>query len=298
MVVRRAGGRVIRRSGARPAARRSGGLRTITKSGRCGTRGGVWSSVEDRRIRPGWRARGADGPGARSRRMDRAGSGRPHETAARRTDRGAARPPMYSADGAPWSEGRFRHPAGPSARSTSKRPTTRQESPPCATPDIRKPAPRGAFSDIGTPSEELGAGAGHGSSQPGAAHHDPGHSGPTGHHRGGPSPAVRRDVGRETARRGGAPSWSSSEKRRFRGRGRTSASKGWRWTSSGRTHGSWWRWTGGPPMTPPPRSRPIGGATAAGFRVVRVTWRQLTDEPGAVLVRLAQALVRPGARPG
>ena len=31
---------------------------------------------------------------------------------------------------------------------------------------------------------------------------------------------------------------------------------------------------------------------AAGFRVVRVTWRQLTEEPEALLVRLAQVLVR------
>jgi len=32
--------------------------------------------------------------------------------------------------------------------------------------------------------------------------------------------------------------------------------------------------------------------TAAGFRVMRVTWRQLVDEPQGLLVRLAQALVR------
>lgn len=32
---------------------------------------------------------------------------------------------------------------------------------------------------------------------------------------------------------------------------------------------------------------------AAGLRVVRVTWRQLLEEPEAVLARLAQALVRP-----
>lgn len=32
----------------------------------------------------------------------------------------------------------------------------------------------------------------------------------------------------------------------------------------------------------------------AGFRVVRVTWRQLTQEKGALLVSLAQALVQPG----
>jgi len=36
---------------------------------------------------------------------------------------------------------------------------------------------------------------------------------------------------------------------------------------------------------------------AAGFRVVRVTWSQLTDEPEAVLVRLAQALARSDRRP-
>jgi len=35
--------------------------------------------------------------------------------------------------------------------------------------------------------------------------------------------------------------------------------------------------------------------TAAGFRVVRVTWRQLTEEPEALLVRLARALARTGA---
>ena len=33
--------------------------------------------------------------------------------------------------------------------------------------------------------------------------------------------------------------------------------------------------------------------TAAGLRVMRVTWRQLTGEPEAFLARLAQALVRP-----
>ncbi|HEX9109084.1 MAG TPA: DUF559 domain-containing protein [Longimicrobiales bacterium] len=32
---------------------------------------------------------------------------------------------------------------------------------------------------------------------------------------------------------------------------------------------------------------------AAGFRVLRVTWRQLTGEPEAVLARVAQALIRP-----
>jgi very-short-patch-repair endonuclease len=31
---------------------------------------------------------------------------------------------------------------------------------------------------------------------------------------------------------------------------------------------------------------------AAGLRAVRVTWRQLTSEPEAVLVRLAQALLQ------
>jgi hypothetical protein len=30
---------------------------------------------------------------------------------------------------------------------------------------------------------------------------------------------------------------------------------------------------------------------AAGYRVVRVTWRQLRDEPMAVIARIAQALV-------
>jgi very-short-patch-repair endonuclease len=35
---------------------------------------------------------------------------------------------------------------------------------------------------------------------------------------------------------------------------------------------------------------------ARGFRVVRITWRQITDEPEAVLVRLAQALARGGRR--
>jgi very-short-patch-repair endonuclease len=34
--------------------------------------------------------------------------------------------------------------------------------------------------------------------------------------------------------------------------------------------------------------------TGAGFRVVRVTWRQVTKEPEALLVSLAQALVREG----
>jgi very-short-patch-repair endonuclease len=39
--------------------------------------------------------------------------------------------------------------------------------------------------------------------------------------------------------------------------------------------------------------------TALGYRVLRVTWRQLVDEPDAVLVRVAQALARvPGHRPG
>jgi very-short-patch-repair endonuclease len=33
---------------------------------------------------------------------------------------------------------------------------------------------------------------------------------------------------------------------------------------------------------------------AAGVRVMRVTWRQLDSEPQALLVRLAQALVRSG----
>lgn len=31
---------------------------------------------------------------------------------------------------------------------------------------------------------------------------------------------------------------------------------------------------------------------AAGLRVIRITWRQLTEESEAVLVRLAQALAR------
>lgn len=31
--------------------------------------------------------------------------------------------------------------------------------------------------------------------------------------------------------------------------------------------------------------------TAAGFRVIRVTWRHLTDEPETVVARLAQALI-------
>jgi very-short-patch-repair endonuclease len=34
-----------------------------------------------------------------------------------------------------------------------------------------------------------------------------------------------------------------------------------------------------------------GVLAAAGFRVMRTTWRQLTSEPEALLVRLAQALV-------
>jgi very-short-patch-repair endonuclease len=29
---------------------------------------------------------------------------------------------------------------------------------------------------------------------------------------------------------------------------------------------------------------------AAGFRVIRITWRQLVEEPAAVVARLAQAL--------
>jgi hypothetical protein len=37
---------------------------------------------------------------------------------------------------------------------------------------------------------------------------------------------------------------------------------------------------------------------AAGVRVLRVTWRQLVDEPEALLVRLAQALATPVSRPG
>jgi very-short-patch-repair endonuclease len=32
--------------------------------------------------------------------------------------------------------------------------------------------------------------------------------------------------------------------------------------------------------------------SATGFRVIRVTWRQLTREPEMVLVRLAQTLIR------
>jgi very-short-patch-repair endonuclease len=32
--------------------------------------------------------------------------------------------------------------------------------------------------------------------------------------------------------------------------------------------------------------------TAAGLHVMRVTWRQMTDEPYAVIVRVAQALAR------
>jgi very-short-patch-repair endonuclease len=34
---------------------------------------------------------------------------------------------------------------------------------------------------------------------------------------------------------------------------------------------------------------------AAGYRVIRVTWRQLRDEPMAVMVRVGQALVVPVA---
>jgi very-short-patch-repair endonuclease len=33
--------------------------------------------------------------------------------------------------------------------------------------------------------------------------------------------------------------------------------------------------------------------TAAGYHVIRVTWRQLRDEPMVVIVRLAQALAGP-----
>ena len=36
--------------------------------------------------------------------------------------------------------------------------------------------------------------------------------------------------------------------------------------------------------------------SAAGVQVLRVTWRQLTSEPEAVLVRLAQTLVRSSVR--
>ncbi len=36
--------------------------------------------------------------------------------------------------------------------------------------------------------------------------------------------------------------------------------------------------------------RPDQAFVAAGFRVLRVTWRQLTEEPLAVLARVAQAL--------
>jgi very-short-patch-repair endonuclease len=32
---------------------------------------------------------------------------------------------------------------------------------------------------------------------------------------------------------------------------------------------------------------------AAGYRVIRVTWRQLVDEPEAVIARIAQALAQP-----
>jgi len=35
---------------------------------------------------------------------------------------------------------------------------------------------------------------------------------------------------------------------------------------------------------------------AAGYRVIRVTWRQLIREPEAVLVRLVLALAREGQR--
>ena len=35
---------------------------------------------------------------------------------------------------------------------------------------------------------------------------------------------------------------------------------------------------------------------ALGYTVVRVTWRQLVDEPAAVVARVAQALARSGAR--
>lgn len=38
--------------------------------------------------------------------------------------------------------------------------------------------------------------------------------------------------------------------------------------------------------------------TAAGFRVMRVTWRQLTRQPEALLVRLAQALAKPAPPAG
>jgi very-short-patch-repair endonuclease len=31
--------------------------------------------------------------------------------------------------------------------------------------------------------------------------------------------------------------------------------------------------------------------TAAGYRVIRITWRQLTQEPLAVIARIAQALI-------
>ncbi|MGH7553467.1 MAG: endonuclease domain-containing protein, partial [Longimicrobiales bacterium] len=36
--------------------------------------------------------------------------------------------------------------------------------------------------------------------------------------------------------------------------------------------------------------------SAQGFRVIRVTWRQVTQEPEVVLVRLAQTLARSGTR--
>jgi very-short-patch-repair endonuclease len=35
-----------------------------------------------------------------------------------------------------------------------------------------------------------------------------------------------------------------------------------------------------------------GVLAAAGLRVIRVTWRQMVNEPEALLVRLAQALAR------
>lgn len=38
-----------------------------------------------------------------------------------------------------------------------------------------------------------------------------------------------------------------------------------------------------------------GSLVASGLRVMRVTWRQLTSEPEAMLVRLAQTLIRPEA---
>jgi very-short-patch-repair endonuclease len=36
--------------------------------------------------------------------------------------------------------------------------------------------------------------------------------------------------------------------------------------------------------------------TAAGLRVMRVTWRQIVSEPEALVVRLAQALAQTGVR--